>query len=108
MRTEKISRSPGLAAGVIRVPEAAKGSGAHGAPYGSGLQHWSAEHHSAAGFLRLSGALPSSLTSADGLPAGRGPVLRLGAAAFFGSFLSVFFFLLPAALPEALRFFGPW
>lgn len=66
--------------------------------------------HSAAGFLRLSGASPSWLTTGDG--AGRGEFFgRLAAGLAFLSalpfFFSSFFFLLPAALPEALRFFGP-
>ncbi|MNL78969.1 hypothetical protein D3C87_2054790 [compost metagenome] len=53
--------------------------------------------------------MPSPLTTRD---SSRGLLgLRLGAAALAGAFLSpffsVFFFLVPAALPDALTFFGP-
>ncbi len=61
--------------------------------------------HSAVGFLRLSGAMPSALTTADGPAFGRAAGLRLAAGLAAAPFLSCFFFLLPAACPtpEFLR-----
>ncbi len=62
--------------------------------------------HSTAGVLRLSGAMPSALTSLDGLLL-RATGLRV--CFFSPAFLSVvFFFFTPTALPDALTFFGPW
>ncbi len=61
--------------------------------------------------MRFSGAMPSWLTSPDGAALGA-LGRRLGAvllADFLApSFLSVYFFLTPTALPDALTFFGPW
>ena len=62
--------------------------------------------YSAAGLRFFSGARPSALASgalAFGLAVG----LRLAAAFLSPVFFSIFFYLLPAALPEALTFFGP-
>ena len=71
--------------------------------------------YSAAGILRFSGARPSLLDNAGASGFGRLLDLRLFglAVAFFAApFLSplpsVFFFFTPTALPDALRFFGPW
>ncbi|MFX4336100.1 hypothetical protein ABTA25_20200, partial [Acinetobacter baumannii] len=44
----------------------------------------------------------------DGPAFGRAAGLRLAAGLAAAPFLSCFFFLLPAALPDALSFFGPW
>ena len=52
--------------------------------------------------------MPSALTTADGPAFGRAAGLRLAAGLAAAPFLSCFFFLLPAALPDALSFFGPW
>src|SRR5690606_32132733 len=61
---------------------------------------------------RFNGAMPSALTNPDGAAGLR---LAGGLAGFFAAVfvaplpsLSVFFFLVPAALPDALTFFGPW
>lgn len=62
--------------------------------------------YSAAGLRFFSGARPSALAKgalARGLAVG----LRLAAAFFSPDFFSTFFFLVPAALPEALTFLGP-
>src|SRR5690606_23266120 len=65
-------------------------------------------------FLRLSGAMPSPLTTCEAAASrlvffGRLAVGLAAGLAFLSRafFLSSFFFLVPAALPEALRFFGP-